>query len=318
MKLLQARTKVPYVRTFAPKEGPRLIILPGEDDSNTLSTSRGRPVGPDYFDISRKIAFMDQHGIDASVISLANPWLDFLDSGEAAHIARLVNEEVNDLCSQYPGRLWAFGALPLSTTQEEIVAEIFRLLALPYIRGFVMGTGGMGEGLDDPRLYPIYTAIQQTGLPIFLHPHYGLPKEVFGPRASDYGHVLPLALGFPLETTIAISKMILCGVWDKFKNLKVLIAHSGGTLPFLAGRLESCIAHDNHLKKEGKIDGRRSINDILRHNIYLDAVIYSATGLEAAIRSSGGDRVLFGTSSCISSFQLAGLFWSFQIRRFSP
>ena len=294
MKLLRARKELPYIRTFVPEEGPRLIILPGEDDINTLSTSRGRPVGPDYFDINRKIAFMDQHGIDTSVISLANPWLDFLDPAEAAHTAKLVNDEICRLCSNFPGRLWAFGALPLSAAQDEIVAEISRLQALPYIKGFIMGTGGIGKGLDDPRLYPIFTAIQHTGLPIFLHPHYGLPKEVYGPRASDYGHVLPLALGFPLETTIAVSRMILSGVWDTFRDLKVLVAHSGGSLPFLAGRLESCIAHDNHLKREGKVDGRRSINDILKHNIYLDAVIYSATGLEAAISSSGSDRVLFG------------------------
>lgn len=89
--------------------------------------------------------------------------------------------------------------------------------------------------------------------------------------------------------------MLLSGVWDRFRNLKVLIAHSGGTLPFLAGRIESCIAHDAHLKKEGKIENRRDVWDILKNNIYLDAVIYADVGLKAAIDASGVDRLMFGT-----------------------
>lgn len=88
--------------------------------------------------------------------------------------------------------------------------------------------------------------------------------------------------------------MLLSGVWDRFPRLKVLIAHSGGTLPFLAGRIESCIAHDAHLKKEGKTVNRRDMWDILKNNIYLDAVIYADTGLKAAIDTSGADRLMFG------------------------
>lgn len=117
---------------------------------------------------------------------------------------------------------------------------------------------------------------------------------MYGPRASEYGHVLPLALGFPLETTITITRMILSGVWDRFPKLSILIAHSGGTLPFLAGRIESCIAHDAHMKKEGTAENRRDVWDILKNNVYLDAVIYADVGLKAAVDASGADRLMFG------------------------
>ena len=76
----------------------------------------------------------------------------------------------------------------------------------------------------------------------------------------------------------------------------MLIAHSGGTLPFLAGRIESCVAHDAHLKKEGKIKNRRDVWEVLKNNIYLDAVIYADIGLKAAIDASGADRLMFGGS----------------------
>ncbi|KAF2502336.1 uracil-5-carboxylate decarboxylase [Lophium mytilinum] len=296
VELLRNRSSVPYIRTF-PETGDvaRMVILPGEDDPNTPSTARGRPVGSEYWDIAQKIAFMDTHKIDVSVISLANPWLDFLPSNEAGDVAQKINDDVNDQCSKYPGRLYAFGTLPLSAPIDVIVKEIERLSKMKYMRGIIIGTSGLGQGLDDLKLDPIYAALEKHSSLIFLHPHYGLPQSVYGPRANEYGHVLPLAMGFPLETTIAVTRMLLSGVWDRFQNLEVLIAHSGGTLPFLAGRIESCVSHDAHMKKEGKLEGRRPIWDIFKKNIYLDAVIYSEVGLKAAVEASGADRLLFGT-----------------------
>jgi len=166
---------------------------------------------------------------------------------------------------------------------------------LKFMRGVVFGTTGMGKGLDDERMEGLWRALEETETVVFLHPHYGLPKEVYGPRADEYGHVLALALGFPLETTIAVTRMILSGVFDRHTSLSILLAHSGGTLPFLAGRLESCILHDTHLKNTGKLDNRRNVWDILKTNILLDAVIYSEVGLKTAVEASGSDRVMFGT-----------------------
>lgn len=293
MDLLRARDKVPYVKSFSddPAAGDRLVILPAED---TASTSRGRPIGPEYYDVKEKLAFMDAHHIDISVISLANPWLDWLPSAEAAEIAKRINDDVERMCAENEGRLYAFGTLPLSAPAEQVIQEIERITMLQHHRGLVMGTSGLGNGLDDPALDPIYAAIEKHQLLIFLHPHYGLPTSVYGQRAGDYGHVLPLALGFPLETTIAVTRMLLSGVWDRFPKLNVLIAHSGGTLPFLAGRIESCIAHDAHLKKKGTSVNRRDVWDVLKNNIYLDAVIYADVGLKAAVDSSGADKLMFG------------------------
>jgi predicted TIM-barrel fold metal-dependent hydrolase len=298
VELLRSRTSVPYIRTYPDTpNSARLVILPGEDDPSTPSTSRGRPIGPEYYDITQKIAFMDMHKIDKSVISLANPWLDFLPSEEAGDAARRINDDVDGLCAKYPGRLYAFGTLPLSAPAETVVEEIERLAGLKHMRGVIIGTSGLGNGLDDPALDPIYAALEKHSQLIFLHPHYGLPASVYGPRANEYGHVLPLALGFPLETTIAVTRMLLSGVFDRFTNLNVLLAHSGGTLPFLAGRIESCVKHDGHLKKEGKTEGRRDVWEVLKTNIYLDAVIYSDVGLKAAMNASGADRLMFGKYS---------------------
>ncbi|KAL9087684.1 MAG: hypothetical protein Q9159_003496 [Coniocarpon cinnabarinum] len=296
VQLLKKRSTVPYIRDVPGTEVSRLIILPDDDDDSKPSNARGRPLGPDYWDLQRKIDFMDAHEIEISVLSLANPWLDFLPATEAASLAREINRDLDASCAKYPGRLFAFGALPLSGGVNVIQQEIERLKHLSHMRGVVIGTSALGKGLDDPSMNPVWKSLESTDTLIFLHPHYGLPVSVFGPRSGEYGHVLPLALGFPLETTIAITRMYLSGAFDRFPRLQVLLAHSGGTLPFLAGRIESCIAHDGHLDACASRP-RRSLWDVLKSNIYLDAVIYSEVGFKTAMEASGAERLMFANSA---------------------
>jgi aminocarboxymuconate-semialdehyde decarboxylase len=251
-------------------------------------------VGPEYWDVEQKMAFMDRHNISTSVISLANPWLDFIDDGDfAIDMAVQINDWFEETCARHNGRLYAFGVLPMKASIQSIQAEIRRLKTFKWIRGVVMGTTGRGDGLDDPEFLPVWETLAKSDTFVFLHPHYGLPGDLYGPWNSKYGHVLPLALGFPLETTISITRMILAGVFSDFPDLKVLIAHSGGTLPYLAGRIQSCIDHDSHLKKSGY--KAINISEVLNKNIYLDAVIYSDIGLRTAAQAVSSGRVLFGT-----------------------
>jgi aminocarboxymuconate-semialdehyde decarboxylase len=292
LKVLQARDQVPYVRSFdGNPDNLRLIILPEEATSS--STAKGRPIGPEYWDIKAKLSFMNDHGIHGSILSLANPWLDFVETEEAVQLAEELNEWFEKQCELNKGRLWYFGALPLKqSSPQELAKLVYSLKEKKYSRGLVMGTGGLGNGLDDARLDPVWEALAATDQMIFLHPHYGIPGELYGPRNTEYGHVLPLALGFPLETTIAITRMILSGAFDRHPKLKILLAHSGGTLPFLAGRIQSCIEHDAHFTQGGgpSIDVWKA----LHNNIYLDAVIYSEVGLKSATEAVSAKRVMFG------------------------
>jgi predicted TIM-barrel fold metal-dependent hydrolase len=194
---LRSRTTVPYIRSFPEAPDPtqeRLVILPSEEDAP--STSRGRPIGKEYWDIEEKLLFMKTHGIDISIVSLPNPWLDWVPSDEAAATARGVNNDFVEMCQKAPDKIRAFATLPLSAPVEQIVEEIERIAKFEEMRGVIMGTSGIGQGLDDPALDPVWAALEANKKTVFLHPHYGLPNAVYGPRANDYGHVLPLALGF--------------------------------------------------------------------------------------------------------------------------
>jgi aminocarboxymuconate-semialdehyde decarboxylase len=174
------------------------------------------------------------------IVSLANPWLDFLTPDEAVKAAHDLNLDIQEYCSTYPeastssaefsaqtkNRLFAFGSLPLVPGVEtsKVLEAIEQIKALSHVRGVVMGTRGVGKGLDDEAMEPIWKALADAGLVVFVvswncaldlgrvrllthfllsrdsqHPHYGV-EGAFGEQ--DNGHVLALALGFPFETTI--------------------------------------------------------------------------------------------------------------------
>ncbi|KJA29879.1 hypothetical protein HYPSUDRAFT_126099 [Hypholoma sublateritium FD-334 SS-4] len=311
--LLRSRSSVPLIRSIVNSEGvaeDRLLILDHEP-------SGGRPVGPQYWDREEKLNFMDKHGIDISVVSTANPWLDFLPASQAHTLASELNNDLEEYCSTAPSvasrqikRLYGFGLLPLvpEITTSALLDIVKQIGELPHLRGLIMGTRGIGRGLDDEALEPVWAAIEKAGLVVFLHPHYGVDGSAWGDK--DNGHVLPLALGFPFETTTAATRLILSGVFDKFPSLRLLLAHSGGALPALSSRLASCIDHDPVVASRLKHDARYYLG-----KLYLDAVAYGPeelgfvsdvisradkfeTGSSAKAapnRSAGSKRMLFGT-----------------------
>lgn len=142
--------------------------------------------------------------------SSANPWLDFLPPERAHDLAQELNDDLEKYCSTspevegFPGlkSLYGFGLLPLvpDIPIPSVLEAIKQIGTLPHISGIIMGTRGVGNGLDDVALEPVWEALQETKLVIFIHPHYGVDSKSFGDMAN--GHVLPLALGFPFETTI--------------------------------------------------------------------------------------------------------------------
>ena len=283
MDILRKRTSIPRVVTI--EGGDRLIILPGEDKE--ITTSTGRPIGREYFDVKAKLNFMDKHGIEKSVISLANPWLDFLTGNEAESVAQELNDELQSICEQSNGRLYGFATLPVRNPIAA-VKEVHRLSSLNKIKGVILGTPGAGQGLDHDNCKDILHAIEDKNYTIFLHPHYGVGNEHY----HDSGHALFLALGFPFETTVCVSRLIVSGRLDQLPKLKLLVAHAGAALPALIGRLDSCVYHDIAIAQKLQ----HTPTDYLKR-MYFDCIAYHTPALKSLISLVGEDRIMFGTDN---------------------
>ena len=274
--MLRGRTTVPRLAQIGGME--RMLILPGEE-------SDGRPFGGEYWSPARKLAFMDHHGIAISVISPANPWLDFVPSDEAEPLITEMNEDVETLCAASAGRFFGLGTLP-TRNPAAAAAALDRIAQLPHLRGAIINTKGAGAGLGDPALDPIWAAAERTGAMLFIHPHYGLGNEAL----QGFGHATLLAFNFPFETTAAVTQLILTGVLDRFPGLRIMVAHAGGVLPTLAGRMDASIASDDR----SPVRLRHAPSDYLRQ-LYFDAIGYQLPTLTALISLVGTDRIMFGT-----------------------
>lgn len=93
VSLLRSRTVNPRIHTNSTDGSEKLAILPQE-------VSGGRTVGAQYWDVGNKVSFMNRHSIDVSIVSLANPWLDFLDASQAVLSAEECNADLEQYCHE--------------------------------------------------------------------------------------------------------------------------------------------------------------------------------------------------------------------------
>jgi aminocarboxymuconate-semialdehyde decarboxylase len=276
LDLLRAREQPPLVLGELGDE--RLVIFESE------VASGGRPIGEPFWDVGSKLAFMAHHGIDRSIISLGNPWLDPFPHDSGVELARGLNMEFARLSDETGGRLVGMGVLPQA---DVIVAvEMIREIAEePGLCGVVSGTRLCGRGLDDPALEPIWQALADRKVPMLLHPHYAV-----GPDSLEgYRHLLPVALGFPFETTLAVTRMTLAGVFERHPSLIVIASHGGGAMPYLLGRIDAVWRSAPTL---ARISGPPSES---AKRLFLDAILSDSRSLRLAAETVGADHLLFGT-----------------------
>jgi predicted TIM-barrel fold metal-dependent hydrolase len=272
LDVLRARTEAP--RLIDSPEGERFVIFPGEP---------GRVIDDDWFDVARKVAFMDRVGIEQSLVSLGNPWLDPIP--ESADLARELNAQFAQLRDLTDGRIVGMGVLPGGDV-DAAAAVAGEIAEADGLYGLVTGTRICGLRLDDGALDPLWSALERTGLPTFIHPHYGLGIE----ELLGYDHALPVGLAFPFETTAAVTRMVFGGVFERFPGLRILAAHGGGTLPFLAGRLDSAWQSDPVVHERLPVQPTERLR-----SLFLDALTYHPRAMRATAELVGVNQMAFGT-----------------------
>ncbi|KAF3354280.1 Homocitrate synthase [Verticillium dahliae VDG1] len=174
--ILTSRTAIPVVRTFPQAADPRLILLDAEQQAldaalqDPTAKPPGRPLTSHYASLDQKIHFMDTHSIDISVVSLANPWLDFIEPKEAAATARSVNDEFEAICILHDGQLVAEGKVGAARrTIWDVLREQVYLDAVIYseigLKAAIAASGGADRlmfGTDHPFFPPLGTDEQST------------------------------------------------------------------------------------------------------------------------------------------------------------
>jgi aminocarboxymuconate-semialdehyde decarboxylase len=277
--LLRSRTALPKVTEDA--DGEKFVIFAEEEQSQ----EGGRLISDEYWSLDAKISFMERFGIDQTILSLGNPWLDPFDGAEGLDTARYFNNDFAKLRAQTHGRILGMGAIP-GHNISDIVTVIYEIADTEDLFGLITGSRIGGLTFDDPKLDPVWAALQATGTPVLIHPHHGSGME----ELEGFGHAMPVAIGFPLETTIALARLIFGGVLHRYPGVRLVGSHGGGTLPFLAGRLDAGWQSDPRL-----IESMPTPPSAVTQQLFLDAVLYHPRALHAAADLVGVDHLMFGT-----------------------
>lgn len=279
IELLKERTDLPRV-TGAPGD-ERFVIFPEEQGAGRS----GRPMGDEYWSIEAKLEFMDRNGIGRTVLSLGNPWMEPFSAEVGLGAARRLNADWATLRERTGGRIVAMGALP-GRDVGAAVAVIEEVAATDGLVGVVSGTHLCGLPFDDAALEPAWAALEHSALPLLVHPHHALATDELG----GFGHALPVAVGFPLETTVALARLVYAGVLHRHPGLLLVASHGGGTLPYLAGRLDAGWRSDESLSRRAETPPSSVLD-----RLFLDAVLYHPRALRAAADLVGVGHLAFGT-----------------------
>lgn len=245
----------------------------------------GRPYGPitrHYFETRPRIAEMDKLRVDLQVLSLCPPMVYWADPALGARLARAFNDSLAASVAERPDRLAGLATVPLQDVPES-VAELERAMALG-LRGVSIGSNVNGKDLDHPDLLPFFAKAEASRAVVFIHPLDVLGDE----RIRSY--YLHNGLGNPFDTAVAAARLMMGGVLDRFPRLRVCLAHAGGALPWLVGRLDRVF----RVREEARGRARRRPSGYLRRFHY-DTVVHHELALRYLVELVGGDRVVVGS-----------------------
>ncbi len=248
-------------------------------------------------DPRERLADMDLMGVAVQAVSPAPTQYHYwADRNLADRLVTVQNEHIDGLCRDHPGRFAGLGAVAM---QFPDLAE--RQLAAILVRGFKgieVSSQISDRDLSDPAFDRLWALAAESGAVVFIHPL----GSSLGPRlAEDY---LANIIGQPVETTIALSKLIFAGVLDRHPRLKLLAAHGGGYLPGFLGRSDHA-----HAVRPDASRCRERPSSYLRR-IWFDTVVHSPHVLTNLLAVAGPSQVVAGSDYPydMGEYRLADLF----------
>lgn len=241
----------------------------------------------------RRLAAMDEHGIDHAVLSLAAPGIQaIVDTGRAVTEARRQNDFLAEQIARHPTRFSGFAALPMQDP-ERAAAELSRAVGELGFKGALINgytnvdDAEHGRYLDEPVYERFWAAAAELGVPVYLHPRPSLPAT----HAPYAGHpqLRGTAWGFGTEAATHVLRLIFSGLFDRHPGLRLIVGHLGEGLPGQLWRTQ----YNFNLNPIGK-HIEKSLPDYFADNILVTTSgNFSDQALINAILTVGADNIMF-------------------------
>jgi aminocarboxymuconate-semialdehyde decarboxylase len=234
-------------------------------------------------DADKRLEDMDRAGIDVAVLSLSTPNVFFAEGAAQTPVARMVNDAYAELIRTHPKRFKGFASIPMDDP-DAALAELHRATFELKLNGVILLSNIRGRSLTDLAYHAFFAEADRLRLCILLHPMLPANADPFGE------YVLGPIVGFPFDTTVAVARMCFAGHFREFRNIRWIVAHAGGAIPYLFERLDN--GHRDFAECREKIDELPSA--YLRRLTY-DTVTFSSHVLNLLLGAVGADHMAMGS-----------------------
>ena len=266
------------------KMPPRIISLPDGNVQLDCGDGLTYPIGSKMTSIEPRVKEMEESGIDHQVLSLPLPGTDFFERDYAIKLAQSANDELSELSKTSGGRFSAAANVPLRYP-DLAVKELHRCIEQLEITMVEAFSNVAGEPLDSERFLPFYKELARLKIPLLIHP--GRPLMMSNLR--EYG--LAGAVGYLFDTTLAILRIVYSGLLEKLPELRIIIPHTGSTIPYLVGRID----HQYALLNSHQRKLANPPSEYLK-KVYVDtAQSLYRPATECAFDFTPHERILFGS-----------------------
>jgi predicted TIM-barrel fold metal-dependent hydrolase len=278
-----------------PKKYQETLEKKAPDRDTTLPSSNWSKTVTPLLDLEARFRVMDAFDEYIQVITVAAPpAYSIAPPPLAVELCKIANDELAELVHKYPDRFAAGVATLPMNDPEAAVAEAERAIKDLRLRGVEIFTDILGKPLDSLDFIPLYEKMEEFGRPIYIHPRRLMTKPDYeGEEFSKYR--LWTKLGWPYETGLAMCRLVYSGVMEKFPGLKIITHHSGGIIPYLAGRLDWADDVNETLMGLRDIDLKEHALAYFRRFFFDTAVSGNTGALQCTHLFAGSDQMLFGT-----------------------
>lgn len=265
------------------------LELMGDAVARILPPTKGQQ--EHFIVVENRLRSMDAMGIDMQVLSI-NPYWYRKDRDLSAKIVQINNEKLAELCASHPDRFAAFASLSLQHP-DLAVKELEDAVKKKGLKGAAVGANVNGTDFSDPKFHPVWAKAEELGATLFIHP-YRLGELASRFKGNGW---LANVVGNPLDTMIALQKLIFEGVLDKFPKLKVLSAHGGGYLPSYAPRSDhACFVSPQNC--DPTIQLKKKPTEYL-NQLYFDSLVFTPEALRHLVAQVGASQIMLGTDQPI-------------------
>jgi aminocarboxymuconate-semialdehyde decarboxylase len=259
--------------------------------SHLVPQSWFHPKSPKWiFDLPRLFDEQDKSGVNITVFG--NNWIRSPDGYARVKVVQEFNDHAAELTAKYPKRLLGL-ACSVPYDGDKILKETEKAIREYKLKGIMINSSTDGEYLDSPRAAPFFELVSELNVPLFVHP----PKFTIGNEKMEMFR-LPEMLGRPFDTTLSLTRFIFTGGFEKYPNLKMVLAHVGGALPMLPGRY----GFGYELRKDDSFGPWEP--DVMTRppasymkQLFYDTVCYHPPAVQCAIDTAGVDQVVFGSDT---------------------